>query len=495
VSSISAPDSAVVTTEPRLRRRRLLAALVGGVLATLVVALSLGFPSTPVGAADNGDGQRLYCGAGLAPRTADGHSNWKGGVVLQFATDAPVCPDPIVSSALPVLELATADSGPTWSLARLGVLYALAVGAVTALAAGALGWGARLVVLVPPLAPLAGLTFSRFFVSTYGEPAGLLGTYALVLGAGVIAVTGRAERPERVTGLLLMAAGGLFAATAKTSYLPLLGVAVVLCAVTAVQIGARPRHRDRLVGLALAVGVAVAAISPVLASLHWQDRHYAAVNSHNLIFTVVLPEVGDAALAPLGLPPSAAPFAGRAYFPAGTQGIPGAPVIAADPMQARVAAYGVLLAHPLVTIQTVGTGVTATLGAGLSYLPSAALTQASVAPALGTTVGEQGAYRDQLQSWLNGLAAPWLPALVATIGIVLGLVTLRLGSPLVRGLSRIAALAAVGALALVAAAVLGDGFFEIAKHVWLAAYLLEVTAAAALLAGVAAGVQVRARRG
>jgi hypothetical protein len=292
-----------------------------------------------------------------------------------------------------------------------------------------------------------------------------------------------------------MAAGGLFAATAKTSYLPLLGVAVVLCAATAVPIGARPRRRDRLVGVALAVGVAVAAIFPVLASLHWQDRHYAAVNAHNLIFTAVLPGVGDAALAPLGLPPSAAPFAGRAYFPAGTQGVPGAPVIAADPMRARVAAYGVLLAHPLVTAQTIGTGVTATLGAGLSYLPSAALTQASVAPALGTTVGEQGAYRDQLQSWLNGLATPWLPSLVAAIGIVLGLVTLRHGSPLVRASARIAALAAVAALALVAAAVLGDGFFEIAKHVWLAAYLLEVTAAAALLAGVAAGVQVRARRG
>ena len=493
--SISTPDGAVVTTEPRLRRRRLLAALVGGVLATLVVALSLGFPSTPAGAADNGDGQRLYCGAGLAPRTPDGHSNWKGGVVLQFATGAPACPDPIVSSALPVLELATADAGPTWSLAGLGVLYALVVGVVTALAACALGWGARLVVLVPPLAPLAGLTFSRFFVSTFGEPAGLLGTYALVLGAAVVAATGRAERPERVTGLVLMAAGGLLAATAKTSYLPLLGVAVVVCAATVVQTGARPRRRDRLVGLALAVGVAAAALSPVLASLHWQDRHYAAVNAHNLIFTAVLPGVGDAALAPLGLPPSAAPFAGRAYFPAGTQGVPGAPVIAADPMRARVAAYGVLLAHPLVTAQTLGTGLTATLGAGLSYLPSAPLTQASVAPALGTTVGEQGAYRDQLQSWLNSLTTPWLPGLVAAVGIVLGLVALRLGSPLVRALSRVAALGAVTALALVAAAVLGDGFFEIAKHVWLAAYLLEVTAAAALLAAIAAGVQARARRG
>ncbi|MBA3907211.1 MAG: hypothetical protein H0X35_11085, partial [Pseudonocardiales bacterium] len=186
-------------------------------------------------------------------------------------------------------------------------------------------------------------------------------------------------------------------------------------------------------------------------------------------------------------PAAATPFAGRAYYPAGTDGVPGAATIAADPARARLAAYRVLLAHPLVAVKAVvGTGMTATLGAGLTYLPSAPLTPASVAPALGTTVGEQGAYRDQLLGWLDGLAVPWLPASVAAVGLALGLLTIRRGSPAVRALSRIAALAAVTAVALVAAAVLGDGFFEIAKHVWLAAYLLEVTAAAALLAGIVA---------
>ena len=51
---------------------------------------------------------------------------------------------------------------------------------------------------------------------------------------------------------------------------------------------------------------------------------------------------------------------------------------------------------------------------------------------------------------------------------------------------RVAAFAAVSAVGLVAAAVLGDGYFEIAKHVWLAAYLLVVTAAALGLAVIAA---------
>jgi len=45
----------------------------------------------------------------------------------------------------------------------------------------------------------------------------------------------------------------------------------------------------------------------------------------------------------------------------------------------------------------------------------------------------------------------------------------------------VAAVAAVSAVGVVAAAVLGDGYFEIAKHVWLAACLLVVTAAAVVL--------------
>jgi hypothetical protein len=471
--------------------RRVPVAILSGVVAVLVVALSLGLPGPPSGAGDNGDGTRLYCGAGLVPGTPDGRSNWKGGVVLDFATGAPTCPDPIVSSALPMLRLATAGSGPTWSAARLGILYALAVGLVTAVAAWAVGPGSRLLVLVPALVPLAGLTFTRFFVSTFSEPAGLLGTYAMFLGAGVIAAAARTDRAGRITGLILVAAGGLFAATAKASYLPLLLPAFVVCAATAVPL-ARSR---RLVGPVLAAVAALVAVAPVQAGLQWQQRHFAAVNAHNLVFTAVLPEVGAAALGPLGLPAAAAAFAGRAYYPGGADGVPGSVVIAADPTGVRAAAYGVLLGHPSAAARASGLGMTATLGARLDYLPSAPLSPSSVAPALGTTVGEQGAYGDQLRSWLDGLTAPWLPGLVAVVGLALGILTLRRGGPLVTALSRVAALAAASAVALVAAAVLGDGYFEIAKHVWLAAYLLEVTVAAAVLAGVVAvACAARARR-
>ena len=450
-------------------------AAVAAVLAAAVVALSLGLFATPVGVADNGDGMRLYCGAGLVPDTPSGRSNWQGGVVLDFSTGATACPDAIASAALPALRLATLGSGPTWSLTRLGVLYALAVGVLTGLAAWAVGPGLRLLALVPALVPLVGPTFTRFFLSTFSEPAGLLGAYGLCLGAAAVAVTGRQEVRARAVGLVLVAAGGLLAATAKASFVPLLAVALVVAAVTAVG-------RRRWVGLGVAGTLALVAIAPVAAGVQWQQRHFAGVNTHNLVYTAVLPDVGGAALGPLGLPPAALSAAGRAYYPNGVDGLPGAEVVAADPAAARSAAYGVLLAHPAAAAGALGRGLTATLGAGLSYLPSAPVTPASVPAVLGTTVGPQGADRAQLLAWLAGLPVPWLPAAVVAAGVLAGLLTLRRRATTVgRALGRVAGFAAVAAVGVVAAAVLGDGYFEIAKHVWLAAYLLVVTAAAVVL--------------
>jgi hypothetical protein len=83
---------------------------------------------------------------------------------------------------------------------------------------------------------------------------------------------------------------------------------------------------------------------------------------------------------------------------------------------------------------------------------------------------------------------PWLPFAVALAGMVCALVAgrrpdrHRLGTLLV-GLTRTAGLAALSAVLLVIVAVLGDGYFEIAKHTWLAAYLLDVTVVALVLAG------------
>src|SRR6478672_16068 len=72
-----------------------------GLAATLLVVLALRlFSGRPLGVEDNGDGYRLFCGAGLTPLTMDGYASWRGGWTTDFAVGPPTCPDQVPSSAL-----------------------------------------------------------------------------------------------------------------------------------------------------------------------------------------------------------------------------------------------------------------------------------------------------------------------------------------------------------------------------------------------------------
>jgi hypothetical protein len=487
-------DTAMVAAgSPRLARR-LLVSVAAGLCCLLGVIAVTGLWGEPVGAGDNGDGSRLYCGAGLVARTPDQLANWKGGVVLDFGRST-ACPDPVPSSALPILRAAAHGATDSWSLIRLGWTYALLAAATTAVAAWAATAGGlhRVLVLLPPVLPLLQTDFARFFVSTFSEPAGLLGALALLCGVGVVVATGRSHRVERLVGLALVAGGGLVAGTAKLGYAPLLGVAALLCAVTAVRLRRQWRRRsDRVVGPVVAVVVLLAAAGPVATALSWQATAYGPVNQHNLVYTVVLPEVEGSAAA-LGLPEAAAQHAGNAFYPNGTAGVAGAEVIAADPTAARNRAWRVLLEHPFDLVRVVGVGLQATQGRSLDYLPSQPYTADTVAPVLGTSVGAQGAEAAKLRGWLDAMAHPWWPSLVAVLGVAAGLLGLRWRSPLGAAFGRTAGVAAVSAVGLAVLAVLGDGYFEVAKHVWLAAFLLDVTLLA--LVGAAGTAAVSALRG
>ncbi len=473
----------------------LLTGLLAGLLAGLVVAGSTGLlAGSPVGAADNGDGSRTYCGAGLVPATPSGESNWLGGVVLDFVAGGAPCADATPSSATALLAATVGDATGPWSLTSLGWVYTLLVSLVAALA----GWAAtaagpaRALVLLPVLWPLADPDFSRFFLSTFGEPAGLLGAFTLCAGAAAIVVTRREQRLARWTALLLTAAGGLLAATAKVAYLPLLLLAVMICAVTAVSVPGRRRWLDRAPGLVVAVGVLAASVAPVTAALDWQSREYPAVNTHNIVFTLVLPEVGPDVAPALGLPAGAAAHAGRGYYPDGPAGVPGADVIAADPEAVRTAAWRQLVDHPAALARAMGVGLQATQGRELTYLASTPWTPETPIPRHAAPAGEQGAAADALNSWLDGMRLPWWPTFLVALGIAAGAGAAWLRSTVARGLLRLSGAGAVGALGVVTLAVLADGYFEIAKHVWLGAYLLDVTAAA-LAAGVIVLVAERAR--
>jgi hypothetical protein len=480
------------STRPQVRQRvRLLAALTAAVLCLLVVAGSTGLRGAPVGAGDNGDGARLYCGAGLVPRTADQLAGWKGGVVLEFDRAEP-CPDPVPSSALLVLRAAQYGDGDgaadEWSLTRLGWTYALITAAVLAAAT----WAAtrrgvsRAAALLPALLPLLDTDTTRFFMSTYSEPAGLLGTFVLVTGIGVVAVTGAADRAERFLGLLLLGLGGVVASTAKPGYAPVLGVAAALCALTVVQWRRRPgRWADRVTGPAVALLAVGAAVGPLTAAVAWQADEYGPVNAHNLTYTLVLTEVPGSS-GDLGLPPAAADDAGQAFYPAGTAGVPGAEVVAADPSAARTRAWRVLAGDPAALARALGVAVQATRGSSLDYLPQRAWTPSAVPAQIGASVGPQGARADQLRSWLDGMSAPWLSSALLATGVATGLAGLRRRHAIGTAFTRTAGICAVTALGVAALAVLGDGYFELAKHVWLSAYLLDVTVTATVGAAVTA---------
>jgi hypothetical protein len=166
----------------------------------------------------------------------------------------------------------------------------------------------------------------------------------------------------------------------------------------------------------------------------------------------------------------------------------------ASPTQVQHADWKLLAEHPGALLHSVGVAMQATEGRALTYLPSAEWTPSTVPPKPGIT-GEQGASGPTLRAWLDSLLLPWWPAVLATLGVTAGVVgTVRRTRPW-SWFAQLAGVTALSAVGLAAFAVLGDGYFEIAKHTWLAAYLLDVTTLALIGALVTATVQaVRSAR-
>ena len=436
---------------------RIATALGAGLAAGVLVALT-----GRAGVEDNGDGFRLYCGLGLVPDTADRLAAWKGGVVTAFTVaDEPTCTVSAWSSAGPVLRVAA--GGGTLDLATVGWVYAALVGLVVGVAAWAASaagpW--RAAVLVVPVAPLALPWFSRFTVSTYAEPAGLLGTLAVACGVATLLVTHRRDR----TALVLTTAGGMVAVTAKVAYLP---VFVVALAVVVVALG----RRGLLVAL---VAVAVVA-GPVAGAVRFQEIAYENANVHDIVFTLVLPELGPGVLPALGLPPEAAALTGTGFF--NGPPLPTAAwwreAILTTPGETRSRAYGELVRNPGVLLRAVGVGLQATTRPDLPYLASVPADPATPSARSGDPAWA-GADGPALRSLLAATPGPaWAPTALVGTALLCAALWRRCRW------CRAAGLGAVTALGLVAAAVLGDGYFEVFKHVWLAAYVLLLTAACLL---------------
>ncbi len=488
-----------MTAQARLALRVLLAVAVA-LAVTAGVAWRVGLVGgEPIGAADNADGARLFCTARLAPDATDGRASGHGIVVTAFRTGGPECrlPAPVTSGGLILRATVALSDGPTFDLTRLAAVYAALLGLGAGVAAWAAGrrTAAVVAVVVPPLLPLLLVPWwSRFLVSTYAEPAGLLGAAWCAWGLLVVAVTRPVDRAARLVALGLIAVGGVVAATAKPGFVPVGLVAAV--AVVAVAVGTR-RWWRRVPGLVAGLLVVGIAASPVLAGIRYQDALYVVPNTHDLVFTAILPESGPGPLPALGLPPEAFRASGEHYYLDLGRNVPGWDETPGPrTLEIRSAARRYVAEHPVLLARMVHRGLIATLRPQIPYLVSTTAGDRTVDGALPVADTPEGAQRMGVTfaffDRLPGRPVPPLVLAVALLGAASTVLfpwrTRRLGTG--RGLLRVAGVLAVGALGVVVLAVLGDGYVELAKHVWLASYLLVVTGTVLVAAGVAA---VRAR--
>lgn len=485
-------------------RRVTVPAAAGGLAATVTmlgIALRIGLLRLPlvggglIGVGDNGDAYRLFCTAGLTPDTPSKFSLWRGVVVTAFTTGGTPCTTAPSSSAT-LLGLVVPTAPGTFSLTTyawlLAGVAAFGVGLGAAVLASVAPARAALVLL--PLVPLLVVSWwTRFLVSLYAEPTALVATVWVLTSLLVVAGTRPEHRFQRLAALGLLALGGLVAATAKPGFVPVGGVAALCCALVVLRAPqARPGVRvlTRLAGPLVALALLAGAAAPVAASIEGQDRSYAAVNAHNLVFTALMPEIGPDVVAPaVGLPPGAASHSGEGFYVAGGWGIPGwATAIGDRPEQARTDARTLLMEHPTALATMVDRGLTATMRPQLPYLPSAPRGTAPEHFEGRTVYPEAGPQTALLDGWLANIGAGWLPLATVLLALAAGAATLlpraRRADPLAVGLVRVAAASAVLGGGVVTVAVLGDGYYELSKHVWLASYLFGVTG----LTGVAAAV-------
>jgi hypothetical protein len=481
----------------------------GGLAATVTVlglALRIGLLRLPLlggallGVGDNGDAYRLFCTAGLAPDTPSRFSLWRGVVVTAFTTGFTPCTAAPSSSAT-LLGLVVPDGPGHWSLTSyawlLAGLAALGVGLGAAVLASVRPARAALVVI--PLLPLLVVSWwTRFLVSLYAEPTALVATVWVLTGLLVVAGTRPTDRVPRLVALGLLALGGLVAATAKPGFVPIGGIAVLCCAFVAVRAphARRPvRVVARLAGPVIALALVAGAATPVAEALEGQERSYAAVNAHNLIFTALMPEIGPDTVVPaVGLPPAAALHSGEGFYVTGGMDVPGwASAVGDRPAEATATAHTLLLEHPAALATMVGNGLTATMRPQLTYLPSAPRGTAPEHFEGRTAYPEAGPETVLLKGWLANIDLGWLPWATVLAALLAGAATLlprvRRADPLAIGLVRVAAASALLGLGVVTLAVLGDGYYELSKHVWLGSYAIlvsGVTGAAAAVVGTTA---------
>jgi hypothetical protein len=257
-----------------------------------------------------------------------------------------------------------------------------------------------------------------------------------------------------------------------------------------------------LPGLAAGLVTVAVAASPVLAGVRYQDTLYEVPNTHDLVFTAILPESGPGALPALGLPPEAWARSGEHYYLDLGRNVPGWHEVPGPQTTAiRGAARHYVADHPLVLARMLHRGLVATLRPEIPYLVSRTAGAGTVSGTLPVPDVPEGAQHMGVTfAYLDRLPGRWVPPTVVALALLAAAATVALPRRARRatgrtasGLARVAGVLATAAVGTVLLAVLGDGYVELAKHVWLASYLLVVTAG--VLVGVVVAGAWHVRRG
>lgn len=433
------------------------------------VAVQLFVPPI-VGVADNGDYHRVMLPLGLSPTVTEWPDLYFDHINLEYEIGEPQ-PAKFPTSEIPVGRLAVALSrrlgdGEKFDLRTLGAvnaaLYLIGLGLIVTTWRG-LGWTARVLGALLLLLAATDVTNVAFFNSFYSESA-TLAFLALMLAAAL--GLNRAGRLWLWQVLLFLAAGLAFAA-AKPQNLPLAGI-VVLLPLARLLRGAPLREW-------IVWGAGSLAVIAMAAALYGQvPTDIKQYNRWNVLVYSILPDSPDpqADLRELGLDETLARYSGQGAFAEGV------PARTALPDLTHVDLARFLLRHPdrfVALAQRCAGGLYEKFdpvhGQFTKASGRAARTQST------DFAGWSGFQAEVLPRSLVWLGLQALAGL-ALIGWVWRTEGLR---------SRAGGLAWLGAgLGLMAAmqfgiCLLGDGAYDIVKHLFLMQLLLDASAILGLM--------------
>lgn len=498
------PDSARAPGESagRASWRRKAASVLVAVLTTAAVWLVTGVVGTVYGAADNGDGMRLTCPAGLVPDTPAQRWNGQIGVVHEYRVgEGQDCwAEVVYPTTRRILLNALVPESGTFSLRRLAAvestMLGLAVGCGVLLMRrwGAAGMCGLAVVTFAAVAP----AMSRFFVSPFSESAGLVGAVALLIGAaGVLANPVRA-RAERFTSIALVLSGAAYGGLAKQANLPLIGIGVLilLCTRLTAPRPGRPRSAadwarlvlPRLVSLGMCVALLVPAARWYEAGDTWsRELALKELTTGDFVLGAVAFELEreGGSLEDLGLPASLQPLVGMTEWPTfeRKRQPDWQEHFNVNLDDTRFRAAKAIARNPEIGYRLLATAVAATEGVRNKYM---AAYEVGGQPDKGKARIALDAPYVAVGS-VNAAGNGAVGVLILTALTVLGPVRYLTGRfrrratpdpdrghPPTTGLLLLASASAALALATCAVALWGDGYYELTKHVWLGAFFAAV---------------------